>query len=382
MSNIKKVGFIDKTGKIVIPPMEVDFNCFSDGLAVFTSPQGKMGAINKSGEVVIQPIYDQYTLSDFKNGRAIFKEGDEWGLLDAAGNVVVEPIYSSLTGPDEFGNYRATKDSMVGDSMVGFIDCDGNVIIDFTFEDWQIPRVFFDGYAAACSDAGWGFIDNTGKWVIEPQPQYCRARSFGEGLAPVQLDNTHWQYINIKNEVQFKIETTCYSDDCGSFKGGVAFIDNYLKKRPINKKGEFINKARYDFVDDWYWAEGPIQVCVSLGGDVKFLKPDGKYVKFEGIKAKDRIRAGNFREGLVSIENRQTGTTHFYDVNGKIFPTPELKSATSFSEGLAICTTVDSQDIILDREGNIVCTLPKIAEYVSYHIFSEGLAMFEIDEEI
>jgi hypothetical protein len=201
-------------------------------------------------------------------------------------------------------------------------------------------------------------------------------------LAPVQLDNTHWQYINIKNEVQFKIETTCYSDDCGSFKGGVAFIDNYLKKRPINKKGEFINKARYDFVDDWYWAEGPIQVCVSLGGDVKFLKPDGKYVKFEGIKAKDRIRAGNFREGLVSIENRQTGTTHFYDVNGKIFPTPELKSATSFSEGLAICTTVDSQDIILDREGNIVCTLPKIAEYVSYHIFSEGLAMFEIDEEI
>jgi hypothetical protein len=264
---------------------------------------------------------------------------------------------------------------------VGFIDRDGNIVIDFNFDKEHI-REFVDGYAAAGTDAGWGFIDNTGKWVIEPQ--YRGAGDFGEGLVPVKVNDTLWQYINIKNEVQFKLELPDASDFCGSFINGIAFIDVDRKKCPINKKGKLINKSKYFTL----WSherrgyEGPIRVSVTFDSQMKFLKPDGKYVKLDGINAREVIKAYDFSEGLAAVDIILPKTAHFYDLNGEIFPTPELRNARSFSEGLAICTTVDSQDIILDREGNIVCTLPKIADRVGYGCFSEGLAWFDFCEDI
>jgi len=66
-----RFGYIDTTGKEVIPYRFFEGGNFHDGLArVFTSHQptghGKFGFINKRGNIVITPTYDE--TSNFKEG--------------------------------------------------------------------------------------------------------------------------------------------------------------------------------------------------------------------------------------------------------------------------------------------------------------------------
>ena len=51
------VGFIDKTGMVVIPPKFDEVNPFSEGLAA-VQIEGKWGFIDKTGNMVIRPQFD------------------------------------------------------------------------------------------------------------------------------------------------------------------------------------------------------------------------------------------------------------------------------------------------------------------------------------
>jgi len=63
----------------------------------------------------------------------------------------------------------------------------------------------------------WGFIDKTGKIVIEPQFEIAWA--FGEGLAPVKKDGK-WGYMD--NTGKIIIETKY--DQVGEFSDGLAWV--------------------------------------------------------------------------------------------------------------------------------------------------------------
>ena len=60
-----KYGFLDKTGKEVVPCKYDDIGGFSEGL-VRVCINGKWGVINKTGKVVIPIKYDK--MEDCKNG--------------------------------------------------------------------------------------------------------------------------------------------------------------------------------------------------------------------------------------------------------------------------------------------------------------------------
>ena len=78
-------GFIDETGKLVIPAKYDDTNSFSDGLAV-VKINSKWGFINKSGELVIPAKYDNaYVFSD---GLASVKINDENVIINKSGKVI------------------------------------------------------------------------------------------------------------------------------------------------------------------------------------------------------------------------------------------------------------------------------------------------------
>jgi hypothetical protein len=72
----------------------------------------------------------------------------------------------------------------------GFIDRNGNIIIDLIYKD---AGNFSEGLAPVkTADNKWGYIDTTGKMLIEPRFKYVR--DFSEGLAPVSID---WGYCFI-----------------------------------------------------------------------------------------------------------------------------------------------------------------------------------------
>ncbi len=84
-----KWGFIDKTGKQIIPCL-YDYawllslnSSFNEGLAsVYVG--GKWGFINKTGEQIIPCLYDY--ADSFSEGLASVYVGGKWGFVDKYGN--------------------------------------------------------------------------------------------------------------------------------------------------------------------------------------------------------------------------------------------------------------------------------------------------------
>ena len=82
----------------------------------------------------------------------------------------------------------------------GFIDKSGKVVIEPQFDiesEWdKLYRsrsgAFSEGLALVKKDGKWGFIDKNGKMVIEPQ--FDDAGDFSEGIAKVEKDGK-WGYL-------------------------------------------------------------------------------------------------------------------------------------------------------------------------------------------
>ena len=225
-----KWGYIEKTGRFVIPPQFDDANVFSDGIAQVVV-DGQAGYIDKSGAFIVAAQYRTYSPqhSTFAEGLACVETNGKWGFIDKQGKVVIEAQFG---GPSSFHDGLAV--AQVGEKFAtrwGFIDRTGALAIPPQFQTaWQfsegLARVegkrgamefidktgeavftvpegrwageFSEGFVnvrigARAPQEKWGYVDRTGKWVIEPRFQ--RAEPFYKGLAQVIIDNKV-AYIN------------------------------------------------------------------------------------------------------------------------------------------------------------------------------------------
>lgn len=87
----KKVGFVNETGKLVIPCQYESHSYFSEGLVkVQESETYKIGYINKKGETVIPFLYRKG--GDFQDGLTIVSsDNGMWGAINQK-NMVVYPF--------------------------------------------------------------------------------------------------------------------------------------------------------------------------------------------------------------------------------------------------------------------------------------------------
>jgi len=140
-------GFIDKTGKVIIPPKYRFARNFSEGLAAVEEDKSplirKHGYIDKNAKWVIAPQYDRAT--DFHEGLAAVFVGK------------------------------------VGEQKCGYIDKKGA---------WVLPAAyrqcgdFSEGLASVALEGAAGFINPKGEMVIAPQ--FLNAKKFSGGLAEVE----------------------------------------------------------------------------------------------------------------------------------------------------------------------------------------------------
>jgi hypothetical protein len=83
-----KYGYIDKTGKVVIPCKWEYADSFSEGLASVQNDNGKRGFIDKTGTVVIPCKWEDAEY--FSEGLARVKDDNgKWGFIDKTGKVVI-----------------------------------------------------------------------------------------------------------------------------------------------------------------------------------------------------------------------------------------------------------------------------------------------------
>lgn len=266
------IGFIDRTGKLIIYPTprffrhrsSIDGLGFFEGLAAIEMVVEKekrsyrfFGYINKAGEIAIQPIFMQ--AGRFTEGMArISMEGgypSRYGYIDKSGKIVIKPQFSHA---GEFSEGLAMVQVDVGpeDAKVGYIDKAGNLAIPPRFDDNSTSdlsevfiytssisdRDFSEGLAAVKLNGRWGYIDHTGQTVITPQFVY--AGKFKEGLAPVAIKKARkraYGYIDAKGNMvippQFEMAL--------EFRNGLAQVGSIKSNGDFDKRGYIDKMGKY-----------------------------------------------------------------------------------------------------------------------------------------
>ena len=101
ISGVRKGGFINNKGKVIIPTIYSQFNDFSEGLTAAgfgVEHDFKYGYIDVEGKVVIKPqFYNAFSFSEGLAAVQLVKDGD-FGFIDNSGKVVIEPKYGIPDG--------------------------------------------------------------------------------------------------------------------------------------------------------------------------------------------------------------------------------------------------------------------------------------------
>jgi len=242
LANVKsggKWGFIDEKGEFVIEPKYDRTGPFREGLG-YVALGGKSGFVDKKGAVVIKIEHDWVGAPSC--GMILFKRDGKCGYLDLKGGVAIEPKFKLSTdffedaaftkdkdgfyyfdkkGAELFAGKRFDEVSNFADGLAcvaqkgkdgkkyGFIDKTGKFVIEPAF---LMPAYFSEGLAFVVKDGKRSFIDKTGKEAFPLDPKICDAVSFSEGLSCVSSTDGKTGFIDKtgKFAIDMNIEEKCY----------------------------------------------------------------------------------------------------------------------------------------------------------------------------
>jgi len=266
-----KWGYIDFKGAIIINPQFNYAEPFYEGLAEFTSPEGKVGFVNEEGQYIINPIYVH--ASRFSEGLApvvgeneapkyidakgevkfsvanaeyasIFHEGlaavrinDKWGYIDKTGQIKINPQFDDA-GPFKDGLARFTKKVNENEYLQGYINQKGDIIIQPIFKD---ANEFFDGLARVSDGKNYGFISKEGKYIINPQFAY--ASDFHNGRAAFKQGNS-WGYIDKNGKY---IVNPMFSNAGQAYNSTLFLVQNTDGKYGyVDDEGRYVINAQFE----------------------------------------------------------------------------------------------------------------------------------------
>jgi hypothetical protein len=320
-------GYIDRKGKIILPlpPNSHAPRYFSEGLAavgmssLYNSTGDGVGYIDPTGKVVIPPKFldtpELRGAEDFSEGLAAFgvdiQEKTLYGYLNKTGKVV---IAAQFAGPGKFVDgiaLVATYQNLQKDESMRyvFINKQGKILFEnpktFTANDHS---VFSEGFAPVMVGENWGFIDRQGQLVIPPLfASAYQDTKFSAGLVPIQApDSSKYGYLDTTGKFQIAPQFTA----ARPFSEGLAAV----------KVGDEV-KGLWGYIDrTGKFAIRP-QFTESIAG------------------------AGEFHEGLAAIELRDprtppntisSGPTGYIDRTGKFVIPPKFnQGGDPFRGGLA-----------------------------------------------
>ena len=181
-AELKVVQVPDITVEEYEGKVEYGMGYFSEGLAqlwVHEKSGTKAGYIDKTGKVVIPAEYG--TIGEFSEGLADAEKDGKFGFIDKTGKAVIPFQYPWTEYGRPLGEFHEGLAAVLTDEGLGYIDKTGAEVIPFQY-DYGLS--FSEGLAAMQEDGKWGYIDKTGKLVI-PCKYEGGATPFSGGFAVV-----------------------------------------------------------------------------------------------------------------------------------------------------------------------------------------------------
>jgi hypothetical protein len=334
-----------RTGTFAINPQFDDAAPFSEGLAfviIGDASTGKVGYIDKSGRMVIAPRFDsgvvppsflsdrhlsdrtyRFRAKGFHEGLAAVLIGDastgKYGYIDETGKMVINPVFNYAVDFSE--GLAFIRDEAT--SRYGYIDKTGKVVVNphsgFGYD-------FSEGFAEVAVGNTHGYIDRSGTMIVPPLSEVGGPR-FSEGLAAMRIGG-RWGYFDKTGRVAINPQFAWASE----FSEGLAMVSvgegDMGKSGYIDKTGQMIITAQFEGAGSF--SEG--LAVVRIGGRAGFIDRTGKVV----INPQFDV-ASEFSQGLAAVRmgDDTTGKYGYIDKTGRMIIAPTFDYGDKFSEGLA-----------------------------------------------
>lgn len=300
-------GTITNEGQFSINPQFTHITEFDDeGMAV-VAVGGKSGVINRSGDFIIPPQYDWIRVKNrpdgsqqfFSNGLAAARVGDTWGFINRRGEWIVNPQFSGVGFFDEKGLAPASITSTETiDTSQGYVKSTRTI-----------------------NKTVWGYINKTGKFVINPQ--FEAASDFeGGGLAAVKVGGVYG-FVNRLGTFQINPQF----NDAESFRGQMAKIGMAITRADgkIEVKFGFISTTGEIVIQPQFVSVGQFdrndRAPASLGAGFGLIDRTGKFVVnpvYDRIKPIPGKREYLFSKGAIGSQLAEAG---WIDKDGRLLAT-------------------------------------------------------------
>ncbi|HEY0003193.1 MAG TPA: WG repeat-containing protein [Pyrinomonadaceae bacterium] len=252
----------------------------------------------------------------------------------------------------------------------GFIDQTGKIIVEPEFDavgEWS----FSEGLIDIQLKGKWGFMDESG--AIKIAPQFAEVRPFSEGLAAVKVGD-RWGFVDHSGAMRIapRFKELVFGYALKTFAEGLAAFKADGKWGFINKAGEVVIKPQFEEVQLFLHgiARVPVRGEAGQPSKVGYINKAGKYVSLpneEDYHGFQELHAGNFSEGMSLV--RDGLKWGFVNSEGEIVATG-FEAEKTFSEGLA-AVQLGGKWGFIDKSGRLVIQ-PRFDEAER---FSEGLAL-------
>jgi hypothetical protein len=276
-------GYVDHTGKLAIPAKFAGgARNFSGGRAAVQLVGEKWGYIDRDGNVVIAPRFA--SAGPFHHGRAeASPDSKRTGLIDETGKFVIAPRHDQVAELDEAPIWRA------GDVDTKYRGDDEAPLIERLYDRNGRPlsKEVFDGYIglsenliSACRRGKCGYLDASAKsWVIPAR--YKLASGFSQGLAAASLDGKKWGFIDATGK--FVVEPLFDGEGpngesfaAGPFADGLAPVGCKGRWGFINEQGAWAVPPLYRFAEGFEHGFA----SVTLASGVAHIRRDGTPIDF------------------------------------------------------------------------------------------------------
>jgi hypothetical protein len=329
-------GYIDKTGRIVIP-LQFDWaEPFSEGRAAVIF-NNKVGFIDTAGRLVIDFQFDHLSTNvpPFRGGYAPVYDGKQWRLIDRDGAPFVIARAEAVPAPRAFGEDRVVffvKGK--GDTRMGAADVAGRVVIE---PEYDLMGPFSDGLARVKRGDKYGFVDKDGRLAIAIQ--FDGAREFKGGRAQVFQKLTKPEEKRDKN---------------GKYIMTVAALCGF-----IDRSGQLVVPYKFEVCNDFYEDRASVFVAGQGWG---IIDMEGRFV---------------IPPQMTTIASGGAGTHIFLRTNLTTKSSSKGPERSGFSEGVMAVSDAKSVGYI-DRDGKV-----EIAhQFAIGSLFHGGLAVVSVRAEV